>query len=577
MTQSVYAGVIPNGSGAAVRGNINAVDQSIITDHAGSSAPNPTYPYMRWQDTSVNILYRRNATNTGWNIIENYGATTNPDEDNDTTEGYIKGSIWINTTLNFIWICSDNADGAAVWRTINNNSVINVQDYGALDDDSTNNDAAFADALAAMPAAGGSMYFPCRNTGKYRVSNTFELSKPGLYFGDGRASVIKTTHATNNVFEITTIGVEVSKLSFSSSVTRTGGTYVEVSGSDFRLTDFYMDNFYNGVHIPSDTQVIITVEGGYVWNCVDNGTFAIIESGFDISFRDIIFNTEHNPFAGFYITNAGDITVEDCNIIHGTNDIIIAPGTDQVVTSFWANNCFFDTATRGIFIAPSSNGVVGRCIFDETWFSSHSNSGCTISTADSATVEGIDFVNCHAFLNGGNGISIESANVSNITVIGGEYAQNTGSGIGTTVAGVDDLKVIGATCGATGKLSGNAYGIFHSGGARFKSIGTTLVGNTTSPMALGTMTASSVIANDGFVTKNKGASVITSGNTSVTVSHGLSYTPTAVDIMVTRGSGSGLSSQFWTSNFTSTTFDINVDVNPGGTISFYWQASVLDA
>lgn len=453
--------------------------------------------------------------------------------------------------------------------------VFNVLDYGALDDDSTNNDAAFAAALAAMPSAGGAMYFPCRDTGIYRVSDTFELSKPGVYFGDGRASFIKTTHATNDVFEVTSPSVEITRLSFSSSVTRTAGSYVEVAANDVTVSDFYMTGHFCGVHIGSTTRAIVTVERGHFRDGADDHTLVFLESGFDISIRDIISDNSSTPFAGIYITNVGDVTIEDCNIIHGTNDLLLAPGDGQVVTSVWANNCFFDTATRGICIAPSGTGVVARCIFDQCWFSSHTNSGCSITTSGSAVVSGIEFVNCHSFINGSNGLSLESANVSGITVIGGEFAGNTGSGIATTTAGVDDLTVMGARCGAAGGVSGNAVGIFHSGGARFKSIGNNLLGNGTSALVLGTMTDTVVSATNGFVTSNRGSTTITSGNTSVTVSHGLSYTPTSADIMVTRGSGSGASAQFWTSNFTSTTFDINVNADPTTTISFYWQATVL--
>jgi hypothetical protein len=48
---------------------------------------------------------------------DNYGATTTPDADNDETEGYSVGSVWINTTAtpHEVYRCVDATEGAAVW------------------------------------------------------------------------------------------------------------------------------------------------------------------------------------------------------------------------------------------------------------------------------------------------------------------------------------------------------------------------------------------------------------------------------------------------------------------------------
>ena len=48
---------------------------------------------------------------------DNYGATVAPDADNDVTEGYSVGSVWINTTAtpHEVYRCVDATEGAAVW------------------------------------------------------------------------------------------------------------------------------------------------------------------------------------------------------------------------------------------------------------------------------------------------------------------------------------------------------------------------------------------------------------------------------------------------------------------------------
>jgi hypothetical protein len=194
MTQSAYAGVIPNGSGASVRGNINLVDQAILSQNSGNSAPNPTYPFMKWQDTSNDILYQRNLTNTGWEIIENYGATTNPDEDNDVTEGYIRGSIWINTTLNTIWICSKNTNGAAIWQKIDNQTKT-LYDYGAVGGGSADDTTPFQNALSD-------------NVGKvlivpddiFRLTSNVHSDDPVMLIGDSVSFTISNTGNPSSTF-----------------------------------------------------------------------------------------------------------------------------------------------------------------------------------------------------------------------------------------------------------------------------------------------------------------------------------------------------------------------------------------
>jgi hypothetical protein len=69
-----------------------------------------------------------------------------------------------------------------------------------------------------------------------------------------------------------------------------------------------------------------------------------------------------------------------------------------------------------------------------------------------------------------------------------------------------------------------------------------------------------------------GTAAITTGNTSVTVTHGLGRTPTFDQIVVWPLSDNGSATTWWVSAVTSTTFTISVDVNPAGTYSFAWRA-----
>lgn len=82
--------------------------------------------------------------------------------------------------------------------------------------------------------------------------------------------------------------------------------------------------------------------------------------------------------------------------------------------------------------------------------------------------------------------------------------------------------------------------------------------------------------NIGFVTSNKGEAQIDNGATTEVVAHELDLTPTIVDIQLTPTTTLGSASEFYVSDVGATTFQINVDSNPGQNIKFAWRVGVND-
>lgn len=117
MTQSPNFGAVPTGSGLQVRTDFNTAHQCEATEHAGTGAPSPTYPYMKWRHSSTGALYRRNAANSAWEIVE-WFATVDPTSGDDTGDGFTIRSIWSNTSGNKVFICTSAAAGAAVWSQV---------------------------------------------------------------------------------------------------------------------------------------------------------------------------------------------------------------------------------------------------------------------------------------------------------------------------------------------------------------------------------------------------------------------------------------------------------------------------
>jgi hypothetical protein len=58
--------VIDNGTGAAVRADINLALLAIVSLNASSTAPSTTYAYQLWADTNTGILKIRNSGNSDW-------------------------------------------------------------------------------------------------------------------------------------------------------------------------------------------------------------------------------------------------------------------------------------------------------------------------------------------------------------------------------------------------------------------------------------------------------------------------------------------------------------------------------
>ena len=111
-------GQVDDGTGAAVRNGFNESDAAIATDFEGIEAPAFPLPAMTWRNDDAGLLMRRNQTNDKWLIVENYKATSDPDENWDETLGYIIGSKVYNIVDSKLFFCLNAADGAASWADV---------------------------------------------------------------------------------------------------------------------------------------------------------------------------------------------------------------------------------------------------------------------------------------------------------------------------------------------------------------------------------------------------------------------------------------------------------------------------
>lgn len=73
MSQHDY--VISNGTGAAVRSDLNSALAAIVSNNSGATAPTTTYAYQFWADTTTGLLKIRNSANSGWVTLRELDGT----------------------------------------------------------------------------------------------------------------------------------------------------------------------------------------------------------------------------------------------------------------------------------------------------------------------------------------------------------------------------------------------------------------------------------------------------------------------------------------------------------------------
>ena len=67
--------VIANGTGAAVRSDLNNALAAIVSNNSSSTEPGTRYAYQFWADTNNNVLKIRNSSNDGWITLRELDGT----------------------------------------------------------------------------------------------------------------------------------------------------------------------------------------------------------------------------------------------------------------------------------------------------------------------------------------------------------------------------------------------------------------------------------------------------------------------------------------------------------------------
>jgi hypothetical protein len=91
MAQHDY--VIANGSGSAVRSDLNNALAAIVSTNSGASEPSPTYAYQLWADTTAGVLKIRNGANNAWITLRELDGTLIVESGSASAPGIYFGSL----------------------------------------------------------------------------------------------------------------------------------------------------------------------------------------------------------------------------------------------------------------------------------------------------------------------------------------------------------------------------------------------------------------------------------------------------------------------------------------------------
>lgn len=436
----------------------------------------------------------------------------------------------------------------------------NILQFGADPTGATSSDTAIIAALATIPTAtGGTLYIPPNST--FLTSGVDTSAYPGNLniLGGGWSSVLKLANGANSyVIKNTSSpqqGNRISNLKIdcnsANQTSASGGIY------GFKWRRCLID--YVWIHNPWQAGIyLIGASGDFGYQ--NRITHNFIEGGSNTT-------TGTNAYGnGLRLENTDENCMVSSN--HFENNGNFNDGTygfhiyDQNGLSSFIGNSFVNGA--GVFkLDGLQDRIIGNAFDGNGGNIVQINGSAAETIFTSNTAINVGFRATGGSANSVNGIYVNAPRC----IINNNYWESDASATPKTNSfvridtGATDLQCKDNTFNVkTG--SGTVTPILFVSGlpARAQVRGNTGFNTVTSAAA--------------FVTENYGSANITTGNTTVVVTHGLSITPTLNQIQVTPQTSLGSASMFWISNPTSTQFTINVNTNPAGTVTFGWSAQV---
>lgn len=271
-------------------------------------------------------------------------------------------------------VLTSTASGPA-WQTPSSASLpwFNVKVYGAAGDGTTDDTAAVNSAIAAIPSAGGVLYFPA---GTYKTSGGFTLAHPTLVRGDGMAaadgftagaSTVQCTSTTASLFTVSAETATFADVALYCTVTPTAGAGVTVNGSSSNQKCSFDRVSVYGFYINIDIQ---TGQASDLHNCLIVGpqlygvrlqdTLSTDAGGTLIEGCDF-FAGAVNATAAIEILSGGGVRISNTTVVgsqSGTHFYTHAIERTASCTTgvFLVNNCSFESCLGSAIVLTQTAG-----------------------------------------------------------------------------------------------------------------------------------------------------------------------------------------------------------------------------
>jgi len=274
-------------------------------------------------------------------------------------------------------------------------------------------------------------------------------------------SCISTSVAVGDVITAPS-WVSIQKVQINSSVVRTAGNFINVTGSEFLLDDFTLSGGFNGITIGnglSKTQIT----NGIIISTATNGVAVTYGAAGGVApvcnfMSDIMMNSANAVAANISLINCGDLTLDAIQALSAVNNLLVQPPAGCSVASLKAIGCFFDHASGSNLLAhPGGGGGFYRSDFTNCWFGSGAVNNASLWTTDNSFVDNISFSQCDGVLSPGSGF-VCIGQISNCAWHGGRLAGNVDGFYLSPALGFGGLEVKNAKIGACGGIATNTNG-----------------------------------------------------------------------------------------------------------------------
>jgi len=407
-------------------------------------------------------------------------------------------------------------------------------------------------AVAAANAAPAANLYFAGNT-IYTVSGASTLG-PNVNVLCDPGAVIQTTSPTADIFDQNGSNTVNNGCTYSTTVLRTGGDYIKLIGSQTHVTNFAMNNAYNGIEIAGTTAYI---DHGFINSSVSNSVLcsqagdahvSSITSNNQFGFTGYISGTTltvvtaapyNNLAVGQVITGSttsggtaitalgtggggiGTYTVNNSQTVGSSGSpvalISSGSGTGVAVTgNLGGAGCALTLSDSGILkggnsvaVTPSVSGATGFLLVTNSYLDNASTNGALFSTGSVGAIGFAKIIGSEIGTNGpsANGVtvSIPSGGSSGSIVISGNtiynYTPSTGTGVlFTNSVAPLQTEVSHNIIGSPSTLFNAGISINYAGNSNVIASGNFLQATTISFFIGNTADTSCIISNNRLVT-----------------------------------------------------------------------------